>query len=176
MTRRSQGHRVPRQWQMLKLSACALVLCLGLNSLSARAQDPAARTLARLGTLAVIVEELPPGARLVNLSTNAIQTDAELKLRLAGIHVVSGLEARSLPGDPYIWIQVTITDDGSAANVNVMLRQGTKLERNGESAFGAGTWDSTILIARPSQQGIRDTVKDILDQFLNAWLSVNPKH
>jgi hypothetical protein len=32
-----------------------------------------------------------------------------------------------------------------------------------------------MVLLHPTAQSIRDDVKDLCDQFLNDWLSVNPK-
>ena len=62
-----------------------------------------------------------------------------------------------------------------AAGITVELYQFARLVRNGEPAF-VTTWGLAGVIANPSAQGIRDHIKDRVDIFLNAWLSVNPKN
>jgi hypothetical protein len=39
----------------------------------------------------------------------------------------------------------------------------------------ATTWSTGVIGKTPNPQHIRDVVKDCVDQFLNAWLSVNKK-
>jgi hypothetical protein len=108
---------------------------------------------------------------------DVIQTDVELKLRLAGISVVTLEEDRKLPGGPIVWVRVNLTDDAQAANIEVALRQDATLVRNDEPVYAVETWTTILLISRPTDsQRIRDVVKDLVDAFLNAWLSVNPKN
>lgn len=69
-----------------------------------------------------------------------------------------------------------MTQERQAANIAVAVRQDVRLERNGDHAFGAATWEMNLTIANPTAQDIRDYNKDIVDRFLNAWLSVNPQN
>ena len=75
-----------------------------------------------------------------------------------------------------MWVQVTVTEESQAANITVAVRQDVRLERNGDHAFGGATWEMNLTIANPTAQDIRDYNKDIVDRFLNAWLSVNPQN
>jgi hypothetical protein len=123
----------------------------------------------------VLVEDLPSGARALGLTRDAIQTDVELKLLLAGMPVVTPEDGTKLHGEPYLWVQVTLTEESQAANIAVAVRQDVRLERNGDHAFGAATWGMNLTVANPTAQDIRAYNKDIVDRFLNACLSVNPK-
>lgn len=44
-------------------------------------------------------------------------------------------------------------------------------------AIGAATWNSswTGSVGRDNSSAIRDRVKDTVDEFINAYLSVNPR-
>jgi hypothetical protein len=154
----------------------AMMLLVGISSPAARAQTKYENdTLKGINALFVIVENLSSGATELGLTKEVLQTDVELKLRLAGISVVTQEAGVKLPGTPYLWVQVTVTEGAHAANIAVAVRQDVRLERNDGLAFGASTWDVNLTVASPTAQGIRDYNKDIVDQFLNAWLSVNPK-
>jgi hypothetical protein len=133
-------------------------------------------TLKGISSIFVLVEDLPSGARALGLTRDAIQTDVDLKLLLAGMPVVTPEDGTKLPGEPYLWVQVTVTGESQAANIAVAVRQDVRLERNGDHAFGAATWEMNLTIANPTAQDIRDYNKDIVDRFLNAWLSVNPQN
>jgi hypothetical protein len=117
----------------------------------------------------------PYRAKVLGLTTEAIQTDVELKLRLAGMRVVKRNESVQIPGTPYVYVTVNVSKDAKAASVEVILNQNATLERNGEFVFGVTTWSSGGLISNPNEQFIRGQIKDTVDEFLNAWLSVNPK-
>jgi hypothetical protein len=68
-----------------------MMLLIGLASSSVRAQSRPASlpTLKGIGAVAVLVEYLPTGAKTLGLTEETIQTDVELKLRLAGMRVVT---------------------------------------------------------------------------------------
>jgi hypothetical protein len=150
---------------------------IGVNSAYVQAQDFATRraTLKGIDAVSVIVEDLSDGAKLIGLTRETIQTDVELKLRLAGMRVTTQEESYTLPGMPSLYIRVTLTDHAEAASIEGQLWQNVKLDRNGQSAFGATTWSTILVTTHPHAQTIRENVKDVVDEFLNAWLSVNPK-
>jgi len=118
----------------------------------------------------VITEDPSSGGTKLGLTKEAIQTDVELKLRLAGMRIESTTPE-------FLYIDVNVARDGSAVSIDVELVQPVGLTRN-PSIFipGAITWSAGTLGTNPtSAQFIRDAIKDQVDKFLNAWLSVNPK-
>jgi hypothetical protein len=147
---------------------CALaVFILGVASRSISAQNSDVMTLRDSSAIAVVVQDLPDGAKVLDLSEDTIQTDVELKLRLAGVRVVAKKEVSQLPGRPHLYLRVTLTSDAQAASIEVQLRQNILLERNGDSAIGV-TWLETTLFSHPTSEAIRNAVKDNVDKFLNS--------
>ncbi len=132
-------------------------------------------TLKGIDTLFVVVENLSDAAKALNLTTDVIQTDVELKLRLAGIHVVKLQVGAKLSGSPYLYVNVTATEDHRAAYVDVELDQDATLVRNSTYAQGVTTWSTGVILSNASGQDVRNYIKDHIDKFLNDWLSVNPK-
>ncbi|MGO9641717.1 MAG: hypothetical protein ACLP1Y_10475 [Candidatus Acidiferrales bacterium] len=132
-------------------------------------------TLKGIRTVYVLIEDLPDGAKVLGLSGDAIQTDVELRLRLAGIHVVTQEEGLKLPGAPHLYVNVNLTDDARALGIDVQLAQNVLLERNSLFVPSAATWSKGFTGENPTAQIIRDRIKDLVDMFLNDWLSVNPK-
>jgi len=125
-------------------------------------------------TVQVVVEQFDDAAKALGLNQETAKTDVELKMRLAGMHVLSDEEATSAPGRPYFYVNVTVSDNGKAATVEVQLIQEVRLVRNGELAVAA-TWSRNGISTNPNASAIRGFIKDGVDAFLNAWLSVNPK-
>ncbi len=163
----------------LAIIGLVMIFLMGIGS-QASAQGPDdldTRTLKGISAVLVLVEDLDgDGAKTLGLTTGAIRTDVELKLRLAGMRVVTRVESFSLSGGPYLYINVNVLPSPSrTASISVELHQNTLLERNGERAIGVTTWDRGTLISNPNAQGIRNSIKDKVDEFLNDWLSVNPK-
>jgi hypothetical protein len=156
---------------------CLTVLLIGISSPPIQAQDTERRraTLKGISALSVLVEDLPNGAKVLGLTRESIQTDVELKLRLAGIRVVTDQEDLSLPGMPSLSVVVNLTESAKSASIDIELHQNAFLERNGQLVVDVTTWGTGGLAANPTAQDIRNYIKDHVDKFLNAWLSVNPK-
>jgi hypothetical protein len=152
------------------------MLLIGLTSPYVRAQDnPDTVTLKGIAAVWVMVQDLPDGAKLLGLSKGAMQTDVELKLRLAGIRVVTQEEGLKLPGSPFVFVYLNLTNNADVAEIRVELSQNARLERNGQLAPAVGTWWRGVITAHPTSQDINNRIEDLTDQFLTAWLSVNPK-
>ena len=103
-----------------------------------------------------------------------LQTDAELRLRSVGIRVDSTAYA-TLEAT----VDTTKTETGTYLYViRLVLVQPARLLANPDlapvsvttwSAGGSGTKDASRL------SEVRDRVRKYIDQFANAYLSVNPK-
>ena len=117
------------------------------------------------------------------MDETAIRTDVELKLRRAGIRVLTEEKRLKTPGAPRLNIAVIaeLSTDGLSYThfVVVKLDQDVRLERDlSERAFGATTWSSDFQVGfwpRADLRTLRDDIKDKVDQFISAYLSVNPK-
>ncbi|HXW62876.1 MAG TPA: hypothetical protein VEJ45_09765 [Candidatus Acidoferrales bacterium] len=133
---------------------------------------PGVSTLKGISGVQVLIEDLSDSAKALGLEKETIQTDVELKLRLAGIHILSEEEDNNTPGAPSLYVNVRVVR--SAAAVAVELKQGVRLVRNGELSQGT-TWSVGGVGANLTAESIRNHIKDYLDEFLNAWLSVNPR-
>ena len=125
-------------------------------------------------SLLVLIEGLDQGAAKLGLTADSIRTDVELKLRLAGIKILSTKDR--VVGNPCLYINVSVMENGLAANASVEFDQDVRLDRDTSIWLtGATTWESAVLISNPSARGVRDHIKDKIDLFLNAWLRANPK-
>ena len=130
--------------------------------------DVERQTLRGITVVDVLIEDLPSGAAAIGLTTQSIQTDVELKLRMAGLQVVKG----SLG---YLYVNVSFTPNGRGTVIAVGLNQLVKLLRDPSITTTASTWSVETVGMDLSAQDVRNIVKDKVDQFLNAWLSVNPR-
>ncbi len=140
-------------------------------------------TLKGLQGVHVLVEKMHPEAARAGLAKATLQTDVEVKLRQAGIRVLSKTETLAAPGNPFLYLQVGTLVGGAASefyvySIRLSLTQLVVLDRNA-AVITAPTWSAaqrigTIGSARLSTI-VREHVRDQVDQFINAWLSVNPK-
>lgn len=140
-------------------------------------------TLAGIGPVHVLVEEISDDLKRSGLSFTTLQTDAELRLRATGIRVATEAESFTLPGDPYLYVKVTGLQDktvsgrqfGYSACVSVSLTQGVRLDRKPSIRISAPTWSVEEIVTGPSAEIVRRSVRDLVDRFINAYLSVNPR-
>jgi hypothetical protein len=81
----------------------ALVLPLVLVTVRPAAADDvlSRQTLRGISGISVVVENLKEQARQGGLHEEDIRTDVELKLRLAGVKVLTAPESTALPGSPH---------------------------------------------------------------------------
>ena len=152
----------------------------GFASGAAEASDSANEraSLTGLTTLSVVVEDLSPTAVSSGLTTAALQMDAERRLRQAGI-------ALTPDADAYMYVHVTVADPGPSIPfpyyVDVSLIQEIRLPRGGiqtRTPLQSPTWSvSRLGIAGGDRlrANIVDRVNELVDQFVRAYRSVNPK-
>ncbi len=132
-------------------------------------------SLRGIRSMSVVVEEIKPG--ISGLTEKAIQTDVELKLRMTGVKVDSSAKT-------YLYVQVTWLSThmggrhvGYGYYVQVKFEQGVTALETGWQGI-ASTWGSGSIGSSPTEgagRRIRRTVKENVDEFLNDYLSVNPR-
>ena len=66
--------------------------------------EDACLSLKGLQGIFVIIEEFPPAFKEAGLTNYQVQTDVELKLRMAGIKVLSIKD--DVPGDPFLHVRI----------------------------------------------------------------------
>jgi hypothetical protein len=110
-----------------------------------------------------------------------IQTDVELRLRQVGIRVLTQDERRSVPGEPLLEVLVTsvVNENGRCAyRSDVTVYQHAYMLETDTSSAIVSTWSvgSVVIVGlRNLFASVRRNVRDRVDQFINAYLSVNPR-
>lgn len=133
-------------------------------------------TLKNLKGVHVHVQDLNQDIELAGLSKDQIRTDVELKLRLAGIKVLTLVEHYEGKGAPYLHIYLDShkTEKGEFVySLSFGIIQEVRLVRN-NTITDAITW-SISGVGYNNIEGIRAHIKDRADKFINDYLSVNPK-
>jgi len=135
-----------------------------------------AKSLRGIHGLKVVVEVVGTDIEQAGLHRTDIQTDVELQLRLAGIKV---LPEDDQSASPYLYINahVILGQYNSGlhyAAVDCELHQYVILARDESISTDATTWD-TGSAGTSSLEHVRDHTKDLVDKFINDYLSVNPK-
>jgi hypothetical protein len=174
----------------LKLVGLTLLVLIVGSSAAVAGDDQYSRaTLAGIRGVGVLVENPVSGAKEMGLTATIIQTDVELKLRLAGIPVLTLDEALKEPGVPLLYISPHVlikeNDNLWAADVSVELTQNVRLERDSTNANLVPTWYRSMLfngktgtlsqLQHEIPEQIRSGIKDLVDVFINAYLAMNPR-
>lgn len=136
--------------------------------------------LAGLQGVGVIVEAFEPEAKKYGLTEQAFHKLAESRLRQYGIKVLTGEQELQTPGRSYLYISITpvIMEDVNfvAVSITVKLNELTILWRNPTSVVMATTWDTgqVTLVEKDDLDVLKENTRDLIDEFINAYLAANP--
>ena len=131
----------------------------------------------------VAVEIPEHGGKETGLTKQQLRTDVELKLRLAGIKVVSQKEwFNSISRTSFFCVIVDSFEFETLPMRNyyiaASLSQMVSLVRDPTIRISAATWGQNyfgIVENDDFQKEIRKNVKDVVDEFINDYLAANPK-
>ena len=139
-------------------------------------------TLQGLKGVRVLVEDFAPEVEREGLVKNQIQKDVEDKLRAGGMKVLTQEEAVKTPGEPYLYVNLNINfskeeEEVCSYSIDIALIQNVNLVRNPKQTTYAITWSTggVGLIGKKSLSQLKESVEDIVDIFIKAFFSVNPK-
>jgi hypothetical protein len=162
----------------LSLTSILVACSMGLAASAAAADSQIERaSLTGLTSISVVVEALAPVAEKNGLTTAALQTDVERRLRQAGINITPDADA-------YLYVHITVADPGASLPlpyiVDVSLMQEVTLPRGlkTRTPLQCPTWSLNRLgmsSADRVRTPVTDRVDEFVDQFIRAFQSVNPK-
>src|SRR2546426_12771316 len=152
------------------LAALTLLSAAMVSPLVGQGDDEYTRkTLAGLAGLFVSVEHIADEVQRDGLDTTQIRTDVELKVRQAGITVLTQQEWLSTAAAPYLYVNVQVLKNPAkfyAFSADVELLQRVTLVRNPAMSILAATWSATGTIGTVGSQklaSLRDNVRDLTD-------------
>ena len=124
----------------------------------------------------VLIESLGPEEANIGLADDAVRRDVELRLRSAGLRVISPEEAKKIAvkDNTFLYVNVAVTSDGLTATVLAQFGQAAYLLRNSSPIGTAFTWTDVSTLSRPSPDSVRSEIKDLVDKLLNEWLKQKP--
>lgn len=162
---------------------CSLAIALLFLSLiwmgrvpdASGADDSVSRSsLKGLKAIGLIVEKMSPEAEQEGVTREQVQKDVELRLRDSGLPV-----AKEAAGFLYVTVQTTRTPDASGHSYSVGLEftQPVLLVRDTQILVLGTTWSlfATGTVAQGKLSLARVDVAGLVDKFLNAYRSVNPR-
>ena len=139
-------------------------------------------TLRGIKAIFVAIEPIRPEAEGFGLTQDKIRSDVELKLKIAGIKVLSKEEWLKTPGSPRLYININQVYNNQVGaficDMNVNFNQKVNLTRNPDVSCMATTWWTSATGAvggKEMEEKVRSTIKDQVDLFLSDYLAVNPK-
>jgi len=129
----------------------------------------------------LVIAEVPPEAKREILTTNQLRTEVKLRLRKAGIQVLTWEEWLETLGKPFLYVRVHSVKGGDLKShvfsIDVSLEQEVSLMRSPDIKSHAVTWKtSTIVIVNNLRLlSIRNKVVGLIDKFTKDYLAVSPK-
>jgi hypothetical protein len=137
-------------------------------------------SLGGLKGVGVVVELLSPEIEKEGLRTRDVKKDVEIRLRRAGIAVLTEEELLKAPGTPSLSVWLMGSKTGTelyACSIRVELSQAVILERAQSVHAMAPTWNITSFgfVGMNLLRSIRNYLNGPLDSFINAYLAENPK-
>lgn len=130
----------------------------------------------------VLVEDIASEVEERGLARVVLQKEVEDKIRAAGIKVLTQEEATQTPGEPYLYLNINVTlsrgeEEACSYSIDLALIQNVTLVRNPGQATYAATWSTggVGLIGKKSLKDLKETTLEVVDLFVKAFMSVNPK-
>ncbi len=128
----------------------------------------------------VLVENMPPEVEKAGLTAELIQSDAEGRLKGAGLTILTKKEFIGQPGAPRIYIQVNSAKykgkylwsaDKVAFSIRLELGQLVKLSRDPNIEVHATTWRTSMVgyADEKKLKTVREDVGRMVDRFIEAW-------
>jgi len=194
-----------KRWWVILMVICLALLILNSPVFSFNDTKEARETLRDVTSVYVVMAGITPELERNGMSARQLKTDVKSKLRKAGINVITTRgereSAESFPARLYVRINALKSDmlksgfdiDYYALNISVELIQrclpltheslsrvsGENIDPSYISSHSAlaCTWSTNNIYLAGEERiiAIRDCVQELVDHFIDAYLSVNPK-
>ena len=169
----------------IALAALALLSATAVSPSAGQGDNSSSRqTLAGLRGVYVEVQLKTDEAQRSGLTEVQLRTDVELRLREAGIKVVAFEQTGDTLGLPSLFVGVSAVPLKTlpglyAISVTVDIFQPIALVRNPSTVAVGETWNAVGVCGAAGadhvEETVRKAVRDLMDQFINAYLAANPK-
>src|SRR5690242_12073585 len=163
------------------LAAVALLFATGVSPLVGQGDyEMTRKTLAGVKRICVLLQRSGNVGEEEGLDTNQIRTDVELKLRQAGIVVLSPEQSSSRGLSAFLYVNIFAfqREVVYAFYIDLTIIQRVRLIRDPSVAVAGGTWSGQSYMGTVGRDGfadfVRSSVRDRTDEFINAYLAANP--
>jgi hypothetical protein len=135
-------------------------------------------TLRGLPGVEIAVEDVPPELPQAELTTTALRTAVEQRLRAGGITVYATQVANPSDAKAYVYVQLnalSLPGQLQAVAIQVHLRQTVRSTVTSSNIVNAMTWDEHTVAAVTAAEGaqLRDLVLEMVDHFVADWRAVH---
>jgi hypothetical protein len=177
MTTHTHG-RASRYGLSVFLAACVLIAYAPIATGQMRADgilfgEAKRDTLRDLMGIEVVVESF----QHKDLSSGDVQTAVEAQLESAGIRILSATERLNQPGNPYLYIRLSLlqADSVYSFTLEISVNQTVSLTRHPTITTFAPTWSVYAVGAMSPLDSmvLRKTVKDYVQRFIDAYHAAN---
>jgi hypothetical protein len=127
----------------------------------------------------MVIDPLSADLEKRGVTRDELQTRLVVKLREAGIGIVSVKEASRTPGQPILQLKVAsvkkTTGDGFV--IQLWMNEKVIFDRDRSRIVHGITWIQTTIAfdGELQSRGIYDSVDEVLNEFINDYLAANPK-
>lgn len=137
-------------------------------------------TLRGLTEVSVLVEYLPDDIEREGLNREHLKRDIEVRLRKAGLRVLTTSEIATSSGSPYLYVAVyaitgpTVTVNAYA--ITLTLKQLVHLSRNPTTELFVTTWEGPGLpgsLSAPRVLDLRNRISDAVERFIMDYQTAN---
>ncbi len=163
--------------KQLFLGIC-LLLVVAANTFSQTPPD--IQSLTGLSGAFIGFQKYPAELEQDGLTSKQIATEVELRLRKAGIKILTADEVMKSPGSPVFEVDMRAIkfEEGSyAISIRLSLKQKVVTERKPFIGIVSATWEvqNLLTVGRANLRQVKDEVGDGVDVFANDFLTANPK-
>jgi hypothetical protein len=176
---------------MKRILFAATLLIFANVSIYAQSNDPLEKeSLKGLSGVYVFLNltEDSPSLEKDGLTETQIRTDVEIRLRKAGIRVLTIEEAKELPRRPALSVTLLASKSEAltkvlgeniyAFTIQIDFKQTATLYHSTDSkVFLVTTWSNSAvgMTSKRNIRTIREGIGDYVDKFINDYLAANPK-
>ena len=138
-------------------------------------------TLSGLTGVHVVVDDVSAEAERGGITQASLKGEVEQRLRRAGLRILTATEAMASAGRPTLTLRVSVLRPPDPPqvflySVDLVFRQQIRLARDRAIESFAVTWSDTREVgAVPAARlsAVREAVRAKVDQFAQAWQTVN---